>query len=84
MSSAQRPASLYKTLRSFADRQLALSRIESRPIINTDWNYRFYLDIMAGAHQARLQHALTEMKDYVKDGQVTLLGSYYSAGSTSD
>ena len=28
------PGSLYKTLRSFADRNLALSRIESRPIIN--------------------------------------------------
>ena len=72
--------SLYKTLRSFADRQLALSRIESRPIINTEWDYRFYLDIVAGLKQEKLQHALAEMKDYVKDGRVEILGSYHSDG----
>ena len=72
--------SLYKTLRSFADRSLALSRIESRPIINTDWDYRFYLDITAGTDQDKLQHALEEMKDYVKDRRVDVLGSYHSDG----
>ena len=70
--------SLYKTLRSFADRDLALSRIESRPIINTDWNYRFYLDILASYQQPKLRHALTEIKDYVKSAQVEVLGSYKS------
>ena len=72
------PGSLYKTLRSFADRDLALSRIESRPIIHTDWSYRFYLDIVAGINQDKLQHALAEMRNYVKEGQVIILGSYYS------
>ena len=70
--------SLYKTLRSFADRDLALSRIESRPIINTDWNYRFYVDIVASTKEAALQHALSEMKDYVKNNQIQILGSYPS------
>ena len=70
--------SLYKTLRSFADRDLSLSRIESRPIVNTDWNYRFYLDILASHQQPKLRHALTEIKDYVKGGQVEVLGSYKS------
>lgn len=69
--------SLYKSLRSFADRDLALSRIESRPIINTNWNYRFYLDINAADNSA-LEHALAEMKTYVKDGQVDILGCYPS------
>lgn len=70
--------SLYKTLRSFADRDLPLSKIESRPITNTAWNYRFYLDVAAGTDDSRLQHALSEMKDYVKDNQVIILGSYPS------
>ena len=70
--------SLYKTLRSFADRNLALSRIESRPIINTTWSYRFYLDISSGLNSDQLKYALAEMKDYVKDQKVIILGSYYS------
>ena len=72
--------SLYRTLRSFADRGLSLSRIESRPIIHTNWNYRFYLDIAAGTQTDKLQHALAEMRDYVKDQKVAILGSYYSTG----
>ena len=78
------PGSLYKTLRSFADRDLSLSRIESRPIMNTDWNYRFYLDIVAGLQQDKLKHAIEEMKDYVKDNQVVVLGSYHSDGLLDD
>ena len=75
----QEAGSLYKTLRSFADRDIALSRIESRPIINTDWNYRFYLDILASHKQSKLQHALSEMKDYVKNNQIEILGSYQTS-----
>lgn len=67
--------SLYKSLRCFADRGISLSKIESRPIINTDWKYRFYLDIEESADSNKLQNALTEMKDYIKEFQV--LGSYF-------
>ena len=73
--------SLYKTLRGFADRDLSLSRIESRPIINTDWRYRFYLDILAGITEDSLRHALSEIEDYVRDGKVRILGSYHSDSS---
>lgn len=75
--------SLYKTLRSFADRDLALSRIESRPIINTDWNYRFYLDILAGGEDESLVRALAEMKSYAKGGRIDVLGSYPSVNQPS-
>lgn len=66
--------SLYKALRCFADRDIALSKIESRPIINTEWEYRFYVDVEAGTHEDRLKNAFREFSDYVKDFRV--LGSY--------
>lgn len=66
--------SLYKSLRAFADRDIALSKIESRPIINTDWEYRFYLDVMAGMNDEKMQSALKELGDYVS--KLKILGSY--------
>ncbi len=66
--------SLYKSLRCFADRDIALSKIESRPILNTDWDYRFYIDAETGLENDRLQNAFHELSDYVKDMKV--LGTY--------
>jgi prephenate dehydratase len=66
--------SLYKSLRAFADRDIALSKIESRPIINTDWEYRFYLDVMSGVDDEKMQSAMNELKDYVRE--LVVLGSY--------
>lgn len=64
--------SLYKTLEFFNDKGIPLSKIESRPIINTEWEYTFYLDFLAGNNQI-LQH-LGELKSSVKD--LRILGSY--------
>jgi len=66
--------SLYKSLRCFADRDIALSKIESRPILNTDWQYRFYVDFEAGSHQESAQNAIKELESYVK--KMKILGSY--------
>lgn len=66
--------SLYKSLRAFADRNIALTKIESRPIINTDWDYRFYLDCNAHKDDEKMQNALSELKDYVNE--LKILGSY--------
>jgi prephenate dehydratase len=66
--------SLYKSLRSFADRDISLTKIESRPIIGTDWEYRFYLDIMAGEEEEKLKNALNELKAYARE--IKIIGSY--------
>jgi len=70
----EEPGSLYKSLRCFADRNIALTKIESRPIIGTEWNYRFYLDAMAPINSEKMQSAMNELKDYATDLRV--LGSY--------
>ncbi|MEO6729563.1 MAG: prephenate dehydratase [Candidatus Dojkabacteria bacterium] len=68
------PGSLYKSLRTFADRDIALTKIESRPILHTDWEYRFYVDVMSGIQEDKMKNALFELKSYVKE--LKILGSY--------
>lgn len=66
--------SLYKCIGAFAKRDLALVKIESRPIINTHWEFTFYMDIKADVNSIEMQEAIQEMKLYSKDFSV--LGCY--------
>ena len=72
------PGSLYKALRVFADRDISLCKIESRPMRGRPWEYVFYTDFMRGddklARGALLQ--LRAVSDMVK-----VLGVYPSAES---
>jgi prephenate dehydratase len=70
------PGSLYKALRVFADRDISLCKIESRPMRGRPWEYVFYTDFLRGddklARGALLQ--LRAVSDMVK-----VLGVYPSA-----
>ncbi|BCX14242.1 MAG: prephenate dehydratase [Candidatus Dojkabacteria bacterium] len=70
----EEPGSLYKSLRCFADRDISLSKIESRPILNTDWEYRFYIDVESGYENEKTQLAIKELQDYVRE--LKILGTY--------
>ena len=70
------PGALHKALRVFADRDISLSKIESRPMRGRPWEYVFYADFLRGddklARGALLQlRAVAEM--------VKVLGIYPAA-----
>jgi prephenate dehydratase len=70
------PGALHRALRVFADRDISLSKIESRPIRGRPWEYVFYADFLRGddklARGALLQ--LRAVADMVK-----VLGIYPAA-----
>jgi len=69
------PGSLFRTLGVFALRDLSLAKIESRPLRGKPWEYLFYVDLLAGADDPRLEKALghlTELCDFQR-----VLGTYF-------
>lgn len=68
------PGSLYRCLRPFADRDLNLSKLESRPIGDRPWEYWFYLDVQAGMGDPALAAALADLER--EAGRVQVVGTY--------
>jgi len=73
---ANYPGLLLELLEAFADRDINLSRIESRPSGRRLGDYCFHFDIEAGLYEARTQEALAEIEAVCVDGWVRRLGSY--------
>jgi chorismate mutase/prephenate dehydratase len=74
MSLPERPGSLYEALGLFAQRDINLSKLTSRPIPEKAWQYVFYIDF-----EASLSNALGVLDDLaVRGSSITVLGSYNS------
>jgi prephenate dehydratase len=70
------PGALFKSLSVFALREISLSKIESRPLRGSPWEYVFYVDFLRGDDEAAfnaLRH-LREVAEFVK-----VLGIYPAA-----
>jgi prephenate dehydratase len=72
------PGALYKALSVFAERDISLSKIESRPMRGRPWEYVFYVDYLRGDDKIA-RRALTDLAE-VAD-MVKVLGIYPAAGS---
>jgi len=75
------PGSLYHCLGEFAERNINLTKIESRPTKQTPWEYHFYLDFEGHRTEKKCQQALESIKD--KTVFVKILGSYKAAEKTN-
>ena len=73
---ANYPGLLLELLEAFADRDINLSRIESRPSGNRLGDYLFHIDFEAGLYEARAQEAVAEVEEIASNGWVRRLGSY--------
>jgi len=73
-----RPKSLFKVLEIFAQKNINLTKIESRPIIGKPWEYNFYLDFIGSLREKKIKKALKELRK--KTIFFKALGSYPQAG----
>ncbi|WP_226483115.1 prephenate dehydratase [Natrinema amylolyticum] len=74
--SANYPGLLLKLLEPFADRDINLTRVESRPSGQRLGDYVFHIDFEAGLYESRTAEAIEELEDLAEDGWVRRLGSY--------
>jgi prephenate dehydratase len=72
-----RPGALYHALAPFAQRNINMMKIESRPVHGSPWQYRFYLDLQASRRDPQTEGALRELEKFVVG--LRILGSYKSA-----
>ncbi len=70
------PGLLLELLEAFADQNINLSRVESRPSGERLGDYLFHIDIEAGMYEDRAETALEHVEEIADNGWVRWLGSY--------
>jgi len=73
---ADRPGALGEVLMRFAAHGLSLTKLESRPIPNAPFTYRFYADVLGHAATGPFQSVLDEIRPLTTELHV--LGTYAS------
>jgi len=73
---ADYPGLLLRMLEAFADRDINLARIESRPSGERLGDYLFHFDFEAGLYESRAQDAVARLEEVASEGWVRRLGSY--------
>lgn len=74
LSTANRPGSLFELLEPFARHKVSLTRIESRPSRQANWNYLFFVDIEGHIDDDKVARAVAEVRARAATAKV--LGSY--------
>jgi prephenate dehydratase len=74
-----RPGALHKALGVFADKNINLTKLESRPIVGEAWVYMYYVDFATSIETPEAKRALDELSDLASE--IRILGSY-KAGDT--
>jgi prephenate dehydratase len=75
---ANYPGLLLELLDPFAERDINLTRVESRPSGERLGDYVFHVDVAAGLYEDRTQEAIEVLEAIAADGWVRRLGSYDS------
>lgn len=70
------PGLLLELLEAFADEEINLSRIESRPSGERLGDYLFHIDCEAGMYEERTEKAFSRIEEIAQEGWARWLGSY--------
>jgi len=68
------PGALYQILKEFNDNEINLTKIESRPNKNTNWEYNFFVDLIGHFSNSKISSVLNKISEntiFLK-----ILGSY--------
>jgi chorismate mutase/prephenate dehydratase len=77
LATANKPGALHQLLKAFADNQLSLTRIESRPSRQGVWEYVFFIDIEGHIEDIAVKNALKALESHAS--MIKHLGSYPKA-----
>lgn len=77
ISVSHEAGALYRVLRPFADHDVSLCSIESRPLKARPWEYVFFLDLVGHVEEERVKKALAAARR--RSVSVKVLGSYPAA-----
>ena len=69
-----KPGSLYRALKALSRSGINLTKIESRPVKNTPWQYNFYVDFHGHVRDKACREALRGLHE--RSTFVKILGSY--------
>lgn len=74
LSTAHKAGALYETLKLFADNNINMLKIESRPVQHTPWEYYFYIDFEGNIEDPVIKKAIDSMRTDCH--HFKLLGNY--------
>lgn len=77
-----KPGSLVNALKAFDQFEINMSKIESRPSKQKDWEYVFYVDLAGHCEDPKLASALKELHKHCS--LVKILGSYPDLNAATD
>lgn len=77
LSTTHKAGSLYHVLKHFAENNINLLKIESRPIKDKPWEYFFYIDFEGNINEAKIVSAIEFIKKNSR--YFKILGNYQSA-----
>lgn len=74
VSAPNKPGSLHRLLKPFADNDVSMTRIESRPSRLANWEYVFFIDINGHVKDEKVAHCLDAVR--ADASMFKILGSY--------